>query len=222
MGATESKSTNEVFNSTDLNIDQKTFENIQQSCSMTGSAQNVINIVGSNDIDLTVDQQNELKLMCQLNAALKEQKDAKSKIDIFNQLAAKSEATGGLLAANSEASNKVRNEMKLNIDQSSYANILQDCTSKGATDNLINIVGSSKVKGNFKQVNKSINECLLNHASQRGIASEAVVQAKTEAEATSKAIGGDLFSPMSSVSSFAACCICIILSIVAAFALGLI
>src|SRR5690349_11776278 len=111
MGGTQSTTTTKVLNSADLNVDQSTFENITQSCNQSGSANNIVEIIGSQGVKLTANQQNELIQMCKLNAAIKAQKDSKAAIDLFNKVSAETGAQGGLTTANSSVDQDIRNQM---------------------------------------------------------------------------------------------------------------
>lgn len=192
MGETTSKATQTQFNHTDLQIDQSTYDNISQSCSQTGSASNIVEIIGSQGVKLDANQQNELQQMCKLNQALEKQKNAQAAIDLFTKLSADAEAKGGLTAANSEVNQDIRNQMSAKLDQRSFLNVLQSCTSKSNTDNIVRIVGSKNVDAKVNQVNKALNECILQHGSEMGFSASAEAKARTEADAKAKAEGASL------------------------------
>lgn len=206
MGKTTSTVTQTQFNSTDLNVDQSTFNNISQGCSMAGSASNIIEIVGSSNIDLSdINQQNELTQMCKLNAALQAQKDAKAAIDLFNKVSAESAAKGGLplTAADSTVSQDIRNQMSVKLDQREYNNIIQDCTSKTKLLNVLNVVGSKDVKmKNISQTNKALNECLLDYADKKGFTASAEAEAKNESTGKATAEGSSLLGMLGLDSLF--------------------
>lgn len=221
MGKTEAKVTQEVLNEAYLNVSQDTYQTIAQSCRNIGSAQNVLNVIGSNNVALTVNQENSLQNMCILKGALKHQPSSEAAIELFNKLAAEAEAKGGLLAADSTVDQNVRNIMTTEVSQDVYAEVLQECLNDTNTDNIINIIASKGVKADVNQVNKSFNECIFNWAAENDATSEATLKAKTDAEgkaiATGWQIAGSAGSSLSlvgicSLVAFILCICCIVMS----------
>ena len=78
MGKGESESTNQQsqFNINETSIDEKTINNINQTCSQVTSSQNLVQITGSKVNRLTVNQNNSIKALCQMQQALKQVQDA--------------------------------------------------------------------------------------------------------------------------------------------------
>ncbi len=216
MGNTQSTNIQKVVTATDLNISQDEYQNINQTCNQSGSANNLVEIVGSSDVKLNASQKNELTNMCILNTLLTSNRSNDAKLGVFNDIAAKATATGGFPAADASNHQDIRNQMSANISMDSYVNVLQKCTSKSNTDNIIRIVGSKGVDANVSQVNAAFNKCLLESAKDNGITSTASAESTTKAKATATAEGGQLLNIASAGSS---CVMCVAILAVLAFML---
>jgi hypothetical protein len=180
-----------VFTHTDLGVDQITFNNISNSCNMTGTANNLIEIIGSDNVKLDAKQTNELQQMCKLNTVLTQHKDAKSAIDLFSKLSGDAEGKGGfpLAGANSSVNQDIRHQMSSKLKQEDHAAILQKCTQTSGTDNIIKIIASRNIDATINQANKAMNECILDAANQNNITASAAAKTADEAQGKSKASG---------------------------------
>lgn len=223
MGGTDSSAKQTVLNQTDLNLSQSQYNTISQSCVNVGSASNVVNVVGSSNVHLNVNQENSLKNLCLLRAAMEAQQSAAASIELFNKLAAAAEAKGGIPAASSETDQEIRNLLSVNLSQNAYNNTLQECMNSSTTDNIVNVIASKGVFADVNQVNKSFNECILTAAMNNAQISESAAQIKNEADSKSYAEGMQLAASGSLGSFglvFSCCFVCIIVAVICFAVLG--
>jgi len=209
MGSTTASTSQKILNQADLQVDQNTYSDIVQQCGSVGTANNVVDIIGSSNVHLNVNQENSLTNMCRLSAAMKNKPTSGAAIDLFNKVAAAAQATGGLGSTDSKADQDIRNLMNARVSQDVYSNVLQTCMNESNTDNIIRVIGSKGIFADVHQVNKSLNECILNYAAENEATSTAALTAKdfltAEATATGMQLGASGSSGFTSC-----CCFCII------------
>ena len=195
MGKGESESTNQQsqFNINETSIDEKTINNINQTCSQVTSSQNLVQITGSKVNRLTVNQNNSIKALCQMQQALKQVQDANVKNELLNKLSqlAESKSTVGLFGgpASSKTNNisSQYNKMRTELSQTQINNITETCILQPKLDNVIQIMGSEVNDSTIDQVNQQFLDCIM--ASDIGTFQSASAEAKAsnEAEQVAKA-----------------------------------
>lgn len=186
MGQTESKNKQQILNSTELNISQNEYNNLQSTCAVKQEAQNVIKglrISGSKNIKLG--QSNEARNQCLLKSYVKSQRDASVLNKTLNALEASQKTTGGMLAAKSESDTLIRNEIKTKLGQDTYNTVRKNCIADQLASNILEdaqITDSSGIA--IDQTNKAFNECVSSYAAEQGITAKSV----SESDSTSKTV----------------------------------
>ncbi len=214
MGNTSTSAHQEVFNKSDLKLDQNTYAEVKQSCNSGSSSSNVLEIKDSTGVTIKdVTQENSAINMCLFDQAIKHKPSSAAKVALFNDLAAKGEATGGFPAASSQSYQYLRNQISQKVSQDVYANIIQECVNSGARDNIIRVVNThGGLLSNIKQVNQAFDECVLNATVENEATTDVaqIVTNELKAENTAKGM------QWAGISSSGSCC-CFILLLVAAF-----
>lgn len=191
MGGTSSKANFEKYSSQDLGITQDTYNTINSKCQSKVSARNIVDIIGSTGVKLNSNQENEIQNLCMLKETLGVKKDAAAQAKLLNDLEAKTKATGGFPAANTEINQKITNKVKASISQNEYNNVRKDCIADLNADNIIRIVGSQDVDANISQVNAAYNECIQEFALDNEIISKAELEDITKSKVSAEAAGYD-------------------------------
>jgi hypothetical protein len=189
MGKGESESTNESeqINISEMNIDEKTLNNINQKCNQVTSSTNLIQITGSKVKNLTVNQTSRIKTFCQLQQAIKQVQDANVKNDLLNKVAqhAESKATSGLFGGNAKSTthnvSKQYNRMKNSLSQTQINNITEECILQPKIDNIVQIMASEVEDSNFDQTGEAFLECIIKQSGD--ISQTAVAESKVANEA---------------------------------------
>jgi len=210
-----SDSTNESSSSVLMNIglDQNTINNINQQCSMASEGSNLVQIVGSSVNNLTVNQQNSLKGLCEMQQAITSSNDAHVVSDVLTKLsqAASSSAKAGLFggASNSTSNNiqKAYTEMNTHLSQNQINNITSQCLLQQSLSNVVQIYGSSVSDSVIDQVGQNFLQCVneVNATVQNSAVAEAGSTLVSDQTANSTATTGiDFMSSLASLSSLGA------------------
>lgn len=197
MGNTTSTLTFNKLTSTDLGISQQDFNSISNTCVGIFSAQNVIDISNSNNVNLNINQQNEVYNLCLLQGLIKSSKDSKTVSGILDNLENKLQTTGGFPSANTTVSQYITNKMRTSLNQDTYNNVRQQCIVNMNTDNILKIAGSSGVNVTTSQVNNAYNQCIQNYAINNNIVSNTELQNVENASNNISTQGYDLISSLS-------------------------
>lgn len=216
MGSTDSTVEQDVFNSSDLQIDQGTYVEAELHCKSDTSSSNIIDVSNSSDITLkNIKQQNSVKNMCLFDVALDHQPSSEAKVALFNALAAQSEAQGGFPAASSDVYQTMRNQISQKLDQGAYADMITKCVNSGARDNIIRVVNThTGLLSNVSQINQAFDECMLQSALKSDSTSAIAQEVTNELKAESSAKGMQLAG-----SSASSGCCCFIFLIIGAWIL---
>lgn len=202
MGNSESKSSTEMINNQNFNIDQSVRNRIDSDCISNTKQNNVLQIIGSKVEDLTTDQVNEVKSLCILQTVLEYEKDSSVKNDVLTAISKELEAKGGLpgMGGKSESTTKIYNKMSMNIDQSQINDITKNCIMNTKQENIIQIFGSSVKGSNFNQVNKAFVECLQNHSEKTGMTIDTANKAKSELDESLTSTAPGPFDSLNSIA----------------------
>lgn len=223
LGQSESKSTVEVINDNEFNIDQSTRENIKSDCMGTQSQSNVTQIIGSRVKNLTANQNNIAKNLCIMQTMINSTKDAGMQAQVMNKIMEKLEAQGGPLGGKTDSNTKIHNRLRANFDQSTVRNISKDCIMKQDQRNVIQLMGSDVEDSNVQQVNDAYAECMQNYGTTDASKGEGSSKSGTDIDKDLKSTGMDLFGSLASFGSFlipVIICSLICASIVMASVLG--
>jgi hypothetical protein len=166
MGASKTKSTTNIseLNSTDIGMNQETFNKVKNVCEAKSDQKNVVNIVGSNVTKLTTSQKNAAKNTCILQTAIATEKDASAKNELLSNISNKLQqsASAGIGLANAESDTNIKKEnlFKFKADQKTVNDVVAGCISQIDQENVINIVGSNVTDSKLEQANDVVMDCV--------------------------------------------------------------
>lgn len=190
-----------------MGMSQTDINNIEQTCDVSNTASNIIQIVGSKVKNLDTRQQNELKNLCKFQQVLKSEKNADVSNKILNELSSQLKAKGDMFTsgADSKSRQEAINKTFVDIDQTTLNNIVQRCIVQQDLENITQIIGSEVTDSSINQVNKSIGECITSNETVQQMVSknEAEQGAKSKVEGTTKSSSANFFMSMGgSILSF--------------------
>ena len=195
MGKADSVSVNEssAVNISELEIDERTLNNINQTCNQVVSSKNLVQITGSKVKNLTVNQSNRIKTLCQMQQVLTQVQDANVKNNLLNKIAqvAESKSTSGLFGGNASASSvnvsKQYNKMRNSLSQTQINNITETCILQPNLDNIVQIMGSEVEDSNIDQTSEVFLDCIMGSSIDTLQKGSAEATASNEAQQTAKA-----------------------------------
>lgn len=196
MGNTTSSSKFEKITSKDLDISQNEFLDLSSSCSSSGQARNVVNIVGSRGVNLNASQQNEITNLCVLKNFISSDRNSSIVDTTIDKLEKELKASGGFPASSTESEQRFKDNLKLKLGQDSYNQVRKECITNIDADNVLEIIDSQNINANINQVNKAYLECLQEIAKKNNIDSNFESQTSLESSDKQSSQG---FDPIKSV-----------------------
>jgi hypothetical protein len=163
MGEDSDNNVNNITKTlTDINTTIR--QNIEEDCISQNLSQNVLNIIGTKVSNTTIHQQNQLEILCSLQAAFKNNvnSDVQNKIAAAIQQTAKSQ--GGSPLEGDKLSRNIIKIMKDNttiINTSQVLTSIKKCILNVDQQNIINLINSDVNATEFNQVNNAVKDCLL-------------------------------------------------------------
>lgn len=205
MGASSSTANTSVseLNATSIGMDQKTFNEVQNTCNSNTSQHNVLNIIGSNVTKLNTSQKNVGKNICVLQTAINTVQDASAQnsmmASIKSALEQKSTAGIGIAVTNSNQNTNITNKFNANMSNETFNKAVTGCINNLDQSNVMNIIGSNVTDTTLGQSNDSFMQCLSNNgASTTQTAGAASISgATTETTTTQTAAGYDPIKALS-------------------------
>ncbi len=208
------------------NIDNSIKQTIEQSCTDTTNANNIINIIGSSVRNTDINQQNIIKNMCALKSVFDSDVSSEVKNELAATIATHAEATGGLIGATATSTETIQNSIDNRatyIDNSQVLNSIKTCMNNLSLENIVNIVGSDVSGLGINQINDQFKECLASDVSTSDLAQKMDSKRDVQSESTSKATGGNIITSIgqavSSIITAATAAIGIIPMIIAGVAI---
>jgi hypothetical protein len=200
MGNSTSVSETRVNNTTDLNLDQSTRNNINETCNASSIQENVFQAVGSRIRNLTTNQSNIVKNICELRTAVDSTKDASAQSELMTKISEKLKTEGGipLSGVESKSISVIQNTMQLHLDQSTINNINKDCILAQSQKNIIQFVASDVDGANLNQSNDRFAQCILDHSETSKLGADVKTQLKADKETEATTSG---FNPIKDISN---------------------
>ncbi len=212
MGNTTSTANIGVLNANDLEIDQNTYDSLDNNCTGALSGQNVVNISNNSGSIIQNNQKNEVRNLCLVKNVLNNNKTIDQQAKLLNDLNTKLQATGGFPAASTYSSQMLQNYMKLKMSQNDYTQQRVNCINNLNSDNIANITNNAGTFVSNSQVNSAYNQCLFDYAKTNNILSKAQIDEVNKAVTDQQATGYNFFGGLASFLIPLVCCIvCIII-----------
>jgi hypothetical protein len=192
MGASVSNANTTVneLNATSIGLDQKTFNEIQNTCNSNTSQHNVLNIIGSNVTKLTTNQKNVGKNICVLQTAINTVQDSSAQsammAAIKTALEQKSAAGLGVAVSNSNQNTNITNKFDTHVSNETFNKAVTGCINNLDQSNVMNIIGSNVTDANLGQSNDSFMQCLSNNGATTEQKASAASTAGASTESTTK------------------------------------
>jgi hypothetical protein len=234
MGASSSSAQTTVneINATTIGLNQKTFNDIQNTCNSNTSQHNVLNIIGSTVTKLNTAQKNVGKNICILQTAINTVQDATAQnammASIKTALEQQASAGIGIANANSNTNTNINNTFNASVSNETINKAITGCINNLDQSNVMNIIGSNITDSNLDQNNDSFMQCLSNNGAttqqSAGVASTTTATSDVTQSQSSKG-----YDPIASLTGLLGvymlpciiCCVLCVILILGASAMGL-
>lgn len=185
-------------------IDNSVKQVIDQSCSENQLASNVVNIIGSDVRNTSINQKNIIKNMCALKSIFNSDIDTKIKDEVAATMVSFAESTGGLLGGSPGSSEAIQNSMNNRntyIDNSNQLNSVKKCVNQLDIENVVNIIGSKASGLEIVQLNEYFKECLAIDENTVKLSQDMDAKFDKNFDASAKAQGGDFIKSIGEMFS---------------------
>jgi len=204
---------------------------LKNNCtSSVDSSQSMTNIKIDNAKNVTLEQQNQAKSLCNLKTTMDFLDKLNLSQDVMQKALDKIVTKGGIFGATSSADTKVITNIKTEIAPETRFNIQKECLQQAVASqkmDYIEITNSADVL--LKQTNDTYNSCIQETATKQGYETDLAIASKQDATTDAKTTG---FDPIASLLAMlggplilggigiciCCCCCCVLLLMFGGFA----